>query len=79
MPTTIISNIEALKLSGDICCITNLAFTGQRPTECYRIFKASALYTAYKLITAAEYRYQHERATSAAELSPPLSSPITGP
>ncbi len=74
MPTTIRSNIEAPKLSRDLCCITSLAFTGQRPTECYRIFKASALYTTYKLITAAEYRYHHERAASAAELSTPLQA-----
>jgi len=57
MPTTIKSNTDAPKLSRDICSITNLAFTGQRPTACYRIFKASALYIAHKLITTAEYRY----------------------
>ena len=74
MPTTIRSNTKAPKLSRDICCIAIFAFTGQRPTECYMIFRASALYTAYKLITANEYRYQHERAASAAELSPPLQA-----
>jgi len=74
MPTTIKSNTQAPKLSRDIWCITSLAFTGQRPTECYRIFKASALYTAYKLITTAGYRYQHERAARAAELLPPLQA-----
>ena len=74
MPTTIRCNTEAPKLSRDICSITNLAFTGQRPTECYKIFKAYALYTTHKLITTAEYRYQHERAASAAELSPPLQA-----
>jgi hypothetical protein len=72
MPTTIKGNAEAPKLSRDIFCITSLAFTGQRPTNCHRLFIASSLYTTYKLITTAEYRYHHERATSAAELSPPL-------
>ena len=75
IPTTIMrSNTEAPELSRDTCSITSLAFTGQRPTECRRIFNASALYTAHKLITSAEYRYQHERSASAAELSPPLQS-----
>jgi len=74
MPITIRGNTEALKLSRDICCITILAFTCQRPTYCHRLFKVSSLYTTYKLITTAEYRYQHERATSAAELSPPLQA-----
>jgi hypothetical protein len=32
------------------------------------------LHTVHKLITATEYRYQHERATSASELSPPLQA-----
>jgi hypothetical protein len=72
MPTTIRSNTKAQKLARDIWCITSLAFTSHRATECYRIFKAYALYTAYKIITSAEYRYQHERAASAAELSPPF-------
>jgi hypothetical protein len=72
MPTTIRSNTEAPKLPRDICCVTILAFTVQRLTECYMIFKASALYTAYKPITTTEYCYQHERATSAAELLPPF-------
>jgi len=48
-----------------------LAFAGLRPTECYRIFRASALHTTIKRITAAGYRYQHERATSVAVLPPP--------
>jgi len=72
MPIIIIGNTEAPKLSRDICCITRLAFSGQRPTDCHRLFKASSIYTAYKLITSPEYRYQHERAISASELSPPF-------
>ncbi len=72
MPTTIKGNTEAPKLSRDICCITSLAFTGRRPAYCYKHFTSSVLYTAHRHITATEYRYQHERATSAAELSPPF-------
>ena len=56
-PTTIRGNTEAPRLSRDICCITSLAFTGQRPKDCRRSFKASAIDTAYKLITTAEYRH----------------------
>ena len=41
---------------------------------CYKSFKASALYTTHKLITATEYRYPLERLSSAAELSPPLQA-----
>ena len=78
MPTIIKSNTEPPKQSRDTCCITSLAFTGQRPTDCHKHFKAAALYTGYKLITSTEYRYQHDRAASAAELSPPPSSPTTG-
>jgi hypothetical protein len=52
-PTTIRGNTEAPKLSRDICSITNLAFTGQRLTDCHKHFKASALYTTYKHINAA--------------------------
>ena len=37
-------------------------------------FRASTFYTALKLITATEYRYQYERAASAAELSPPMQA-----
>ena len=51
-----------------------MAFTGQRFTECCKKFKASVLYTAHRLITTAEYRYQHERATLTAELSPHLQT-----
>ena len=47
---------------------------GLCPTECYIIFRASALHTTLKLITAAKYRYQHERAASGPELSPPLQA-----
>ena len=68
------TNSDAPKLSRDACNITGLAFSGLRPTECYRLFKASAPHTALKLIKAAEYRYQHERATSAAKLSPSLQA-----
>jgi hypothetical protein len=53
MPTTIRGNTEAPKLSRDICCITTLAFTGRRPTYCYKHFTTSTLYTAHKHITAA--------------------------
>ena len=74
MSTTIRSNTEVPKLSRGICCITSFAFPGQRPTEFYRIFRAYALYTAYKLITTTECRYQHERAAVATELSPPLQA-----
>jgi hypothetical protein len=74
MPTVIRGDTEPPKPSRDICYITSSAFTGQRPTVCHKHFKAAILYTTYKLITAAEYRYQHERATSAAELSPPLQA-----
>jgi hypothetical protein len=74
MPTVIRGNTEPPKQSRDICSITSTAFTAQRPTDCHKHFKAAALYTAFKLITATEYRYQHERATSAAELSPPLQA-----
>jgi len=73
-PTTIRSNTNAPRHSMDACSITSLAFASLRPTECYRIFKGSAFYTLHKLVTAAEYRYHHERATSAAELSPPLQA-----
>ena len=76
MPTTIRGNTEAPKLSRDICCITSSAFTGRRPTDCYKHLTTSTLYTAHKHITAAEYRYQHERATSAAEFLPPPSHAI---
>ena len=74
MPTTIGSNTKAPKLSRDTFSITNTTFTGHTPTECYRFFKASALHTTLKLITTSEYIYQHERPTSAAELSPPLQA-----
>ena len=77
MSTTIRSNTKAPNLSRDICSITSPAFTGHRPTECYRIFEALAIYTAHKLITSSEYRYQNKRTASAAELSP-SPSPITG-
>ena len=55
MPTTLRSNTKAPKFSRDTCNITSTVFTGHKPTECYRIFKASALYTVLKLITASEY------------------------
>ena len=74
IPTTIRSNTTAPKFSRDTYNITSIAFTGSRPTKCYRILKASVLHTMLKLITTSEYRYQHERATSAAELSPPLQA-----
>ena len=74
MPTTNRANKEAPRLSRDVCIITSMVFNGQRPTECYKIFKASALYIVIKLTTATEYRNQHERATSAAELSSPLQA-----
>ena len=74
MLTTIRSNTKAPKFSIDTCNITSTTFTGSRPTECYRLFKASALHTSLKLITTSEYRFQHERATSATELSPPLQA-----
>jgi len=74
IPTITRCNTKAPKLSRDTCGIPNLAFTGQRPTECYRIFKAFAFYTAHKLITSTEYRYHHERAASVADLSPPLQA-----
>jgi len=74
MPTTIRSNTEAPKLFRDTCSITNPTFNGHKPTECYRIFKASALHATLKLIASSEYRCQHERTTSAAELSPPLQA-----
>jgi hypothetical protein len=73
-PTTIRSNTYASKHSRDACSITSLAFAGLRPTECYRIFTTSAFHTLHKLVTAAEYRYQRERAASAAKLSPPLQA-----
>jgi hypothetical protein len=44
------------------------------PHNCYKQFTSSVLYTTHKHITASEYRYQHERATPAAELSPPLQA-----
>jgi hypothetical protein len=50
----------------DACSITSLAFAGLRPKKYYRIFRASALHTLHKLVTAAKYRYQHKRATSVA-------------
>ena len=74
MLTTIRSNTKTPKLSRKMCSITSLAFTGHRSTDRYRIFKTWALYTAHKLITTSEYRYQHEKAASAAELSPPLQA-----
>jgi hypothetical protein len=79
MPTRIRSNIKAPKSSKDTYSITNTAFNGHKPTEGYRLFEASALHTALKLITISEYRFQHERATSAADFSPPSPSPPTGP
>jgi hypothetical protein len=66
IPATIRCNTEAPKFSRDTCSITNATFTGNRPTEYYRFFKASALYTALKLITSSEFIFQHERATSVA-------------
>jgi hypothetical protein len=74
IPVIIRSNTEAPKLFRDACNITSMAFTCLRPIECYKIFRASALHTSLKLVTVAEYRYQHERAASAAELSPPLQT-----
>jgi hypothetical protein len=74
LSTTIKGNTEPPKLSRDTYNIINLAFTGQRPTNCHKHFKAVVLYTTYKLITAAKYRYQHERAASAVELSTPLQA-----
>ena len=44
------------------------------PIKCYRTFRASALHTLHKRVTAAEYRYQHENVTSASEPSPPLQA-----
>jgi hypothetical protein len=71
VPTIIIrSNTYAPKLSRDVCNITSLAFAGLRPTEFYRVFRASALYASIQLVTTAKYRYQHERAASGVELSP---------
>jgi hypothetical protein len=68
IPTTIRSNTIDPKPSRDTCSITSTAFAGNRPAECHRIFKASVIHTALKLITASEYRFQYERATSVAEL-----------
>ena len=64
--TTIRLNTDAPRHSRDACSITSLSFAGLHPTECYRIFKAYALHTLHKLVTDAEYRYQHEKATSTA-------------
>jgi hypothetical protein len=77
--TTIRSTMIDPKLSIDTCSITSTAFTGSIPTKCHKVFKASILHTVLKLITASEYRFQHERATSAAELFPPSPSPPTDP
>ena len=74
MPTITRRNSEAPKPSRDTCSITSTAFTGKRPSECHKHFKESIIHTVHKLITATEYRYQHERATSASELSPPLQA-----
>jgi hypothetical protein len=74
IPPIIRANAEFPVLSRDACNITSLAFAGHRPTKRYRIFRASALYTTLKLITATKYRYQHERTSSAIELSPTLQS-----
>jgi len=74
LPTVIRSNTEDPKLSRDTCIITSLAFTRLRPTNSYRTFKASAIHTTIKLLTASEYRFQHERATAVNELSPPLQA-----
>jgi len=68
------SNTYAPIYSRDACKITSIAFAGLRPIECYITFRASALHTIHKLVTTAKYRYLHERATSAAELSPPLQA-----
>jgi len=73
-PATVRSKTDAPKLSRDTYSITSLAFAGHRPTECYRIFRSFALHTLPKLVTTAEYRYQHERPTSDVELSPPLQA-----
>jgi hypothetical protein len=54
--------------------MTSLAFTVLRPTDSYRIFRASAIHTTLKLLTASEYRFQHERATAVNELSPLLQA-----
>jgi hypothetical protein len=56
-PTVIGSNIDATRYSRDAYSITSLAFVGLRATECYRIFRAYALRTFHKLVTAARYRY----------------------
>ena len=68
------SNTDAPMYSRDAYSITSLAFAGLRPTECYRMFKAYTLHKLHKLVTAVEYRYHHERATLAADLSPPLQA-----
>ena len=40
IPTTITGNTKPPKFSRDLCSISSIAFTGHRPTECYRLFKA---------------------------------------
>jgi hypothetical protein len=73
-PTIIRSNTEDPKISRDTCSVTSLDFSGLRPTDIYRSFRVSSLYTSLKLITASQYRIQPERATTFSELSPPLQA-----
>jgi hypothetical protein len=40
----------------------------------YRHFRVVTVYITHKLIIAAEYRHQHEKSTSAEEISSPLQA-----
>ena len=74
IPITIRSNTKVRKPSGDICSIISPTFSGLRPTDSYKTFKVSVIHISIKLITASEYRFQHERATTVNELFPPLQA-----
>jgi len=55
--TIIRSNTKDPKFSKDTCSGTSLFFSGLRPTDSYRSFRASVIHTSLKLITASEYRF----------------------
>ena len=74
IPIVIRSNTKDPRPSRDTCTITSLTFSGLRPTVSYKTFKASAIHTTLKLITASEYRFQHEGATAVHKLPPPLQA-----
>ena len=71
IPTLIRSITTDPKRSRDACTVTSTAFAGLRFVDFYKHFRAAALYTNRKVITAMEHRYQLEKSMSVAKLSPP--------